>query len=84
MEHEGKKYLRKMLSADGNHPVGGINVDVYEVLAAFDVTSQPIGHAIKKLLACGQRGKGSRLDDLIGAQAAISRAIDQEKRNAVA
>lgn len=81
MEHEGKKYLRKIHAPDGSTFV---MADVYEVLAAFDVTSQPIGHAIKKLLACGQRGKGSRMDDLVGAAAAISRAIDQEKRNAVA
>lgn len=81
MEHEGKKYLRKIRDAQSD---ATIDVDVYEVLAAFEVTSQPIGHAIKKLLACGQRGKGSRLDDLVGAAAAISRAIDQEKRNAVA
>lgn len=31
-----------------NRPVKGVTIDVYDVLAAFNVTSQPIGHADKQ------------------------------------
>lgn len=79
--HEGKKYLRKIQSANGTPNGAYIEVDVYEVLVAFDVTCPATAHAIKKLLAAGTRGKGNRLSDLVRAQAAISRAIDMEKRN---
>lgn len=61
MEHAGKKYLRKIYS-----PIDGssIYVDVYAVLEAFRVTCPARGHAIKKLLCAGLRGKGSELQDL--------------------
>lgn len=72
-EHEGKKYLRSIRSCvDGRT----IEVDVYDVLKAFKVESHPVGHAIKKLLCAGKRGKGIAKDDLVGAIAAINRAID--------
>lgn len=77
--HEGKKYLRNIYDAVTNEVIG--RVDVYEVLEAFNVTSQPIGHAIKKLLACGQRGKGDAIADLEGAIAAIKRAINIQLRS---
>lgn len=77
-QHEGKKYLRKIRSCVTG---AAIEVDVYDVLAAFDVQSQPIGQAIKKLLACGQRGKGDKLADLKGVLAAVNRAIQQEEQN---
>lgn len=79
-EHEGKKYIRTIQSClpAGQEP--DIHIDVYAVFKAFNVTDQPVGHAIKKLLALGERGKGSKLDDLKGALAAINRAIDQEMR----
>lgn len=73
-QHEGKKYLRKIHPAD---KVGEpINVDVYSVLEAFNVTCPAIAHAIKKLLAPGQRGKGDAIADLKGVLAAVNRAID--------
>lgn len=74
-QHEGSKYLRAIIS-----PVDGalISVDVYAVLEAYQVTCQARGHAIKKLLCAGDRGKGDTLADLIGARAAIDRAIDLE------
>lgn len=71
--HEGKKYLRKIKSAKTKEV---IEVDVYAVLTAFGVDSHAVAHAIKKLLCTGQRGKGDRKADLIGAIAAINRAID--------
>lgn len=77
-EHEGKKYIREIQSCLS----GGKStmVDIYEVLTAFGVTCQRTGHAIKKLLCAGQRGKGDRVADLRGAIAAINRAIDEEVR----
>jgi len=79
--HEGKKYLRNILPADeagklNTQTRNGIMVDVYSVLVAFDVTCPATAHAIKKLLCAGTRGKGDAKADLIGAIAAINRAID--------
>lgn len=82
-EHEGKKYLRKIYSAENlqEHLTDEfVYVDVYQVLKAFNVTCQARGQAIKKLLCAGIRGKGDTLADLVGAQAAISRAIDLQKQ----
>jgi rubredoxin len=76
--HEGKKYLRSIHSAETGKPIGW--VDVYEVLLAFNVTDPAVAHAIKKLLACGQRGKGDTIADLKGAIAAIKRAINFQER----
>lgn len=76
-QHEGKKYLREIYPADGNG--APILVDVYSVLVAFDVRCPARAHCVKKLLAAGGRGKGSELDDLVGADAALSRAIDMQR-----
>lgn len=72
MNHSGNKYLRSIkLTEDGR-------VDVYAVLEAFEVTSQPIGHAIKKLLCAGVRGKGDRRQDISEARDALTRALELE------
>lgn len=76
-DHEGKKYLRRICGAGVDK--GTIEVDVYCVLEAFGVTCPATQHTLKKLLCAGQRSKGNRLADLIGAEAAISRAIELEK-----
>lgn len=73
-QHEGKKYLRLIHPANGDGRP--IYVDVYAVLVAFGVTCPATAHAVKKLLAAGQRGKGDKKADLVGAIAAINRAID--------
>ena len=78
-EHEGVKYLRHVRSAVGTQSV---QTDVYAVLEAFHVTCPATQHCVKKLLAAGQRGKGSRLDDLVGALAALNRAIELERQRA--
>ena len=80
-QHEGSKYLRKIRSAKKN-PSGvyfEIEIDVYSVLEAFNITCPARQHALKKLLCCGNRSKGSELEDLIGAEAAISRAIELQR-----
>jgi hypothetical protein len=76
-KHEGSKYLRVIHSClDGS----AVRADIYEVLDAFNVTCPAVQHACSKLLASGQRGKGSVLDDLVGAKAAVERAIELERR----
>lgn len=73
--HEGSKYLRPITS-----PLSGntVQVDVYAVLEAFQVTCPARAHAIKKLLCTGTRGKGDALADLKGALAAVNRSIELE------
>ena len=48
-------------------------VDIYRVLELFGVSSHPIGHAIKKLLAAGQRGRKNSWQD-------VQEAIDSLRR----
>lgn len=76
-EHQGKKYLRKIQSAVSCKQE--VEIDVYAILKAFDVTCPARAHAIKKLLCCGNRDKGSALDDLWGVYAAVLRAIQLEE-----
>lgn len=51
-------------------------IDVYDVLKAFNVTDQALGHAIKKLLVPGGRGHKTRMEDLKDAIASIQRAME--------
>lgn len=78
-EHEGRKYLRPVTCAVTGATA---HVDVYEVLLAWAVACPARQHAVKKLLAAGTRGKGDALADLLGAQAAVSRAIEFARRAA--
>lgn len=54
-------------------PEGMTHLDVYGVLRLFDVQSQELGHAIKKLLVPGVRGSKSSTQD-------IQEAIDTLER----
>jgi hypothetical protein len=85
-QHEGKKYLRTIHSAKHLElgPEASMEVDVYAVLVAFEVTCPAIAHAVKKLLCCGVRGKGDIMADLKGVQAAVARAIELEKEREIA
>lgn len=65
------KYHRTITAIDGQR----VTVDVYAVLVAFDVTCPAIAHAVKKLLAPGQRGHKDKAQDLREAVQAIERAI---------
>lgn len=76
-EHEGKKYLRRIYSPDG---LCFVETDIYAVLEAFGVHCPARQHAIKKLLCAGTRGKGSEMDDLNGALAAVSRAVELQRQ----
>lgn len=80
-EHEGSKYLRLINSPLENEQ--SIHIDVYEVLVAFNITCPARQHCIKKLLTAGNRqGHRNEVEDLISAEAALSRAIElQEVRD---
>lgn len=54
-------------------------VDIYDVLKAFNVTNPATAHAIKKLLAPGQRGIKSTDQDLLEAIQSIERAREIEQ-----
>ena len=56
----------------------GVYVDVYDVLEAFCVTNPATAHAIKKLLAAGERGYKNAEQDLREAIGSIERAIELE------
>ncbi len=57
----------------------GVFVDVYDVIYAFTVNDPCIQHAIKKLLAAGERGHKDRLEDLEDIVASVNRAIEMHK-----
>ncbi len=76
--HGGAKYLRTIASADEQGP--SIKVDVYCVIEAFGVTCPALQHALKKILACGQRSKGGKIDDIHGVFDAMWRALELEKQ----
>jgi len=57
----------------------GVEVDVYDVLKAFDVQCPATQHAIKKLLKTGKRGHKDANQDLNEAIERINRA--KELRN---
>lgn len=64
--------------AFGMRSVKGITVevDVYDFLTAFEVTSAPLAHAVKKIVFAGKRGAKSVEQDLDEAIQAIQRAKD--------
>lgn len=70
------KYLRKIYPAAMGQP---IEVDIYSILEAYDVTCPAIGHCIKKLLCAGVRGHKSKMDDLKEAVTALARALELEQ-----
>lgn len=76
-DHSGNKYIRKIYSCVD--PGKFVEVDVYEVIDAFNVTCPAISHAIKKLLCTGVRGKGTKLQDLKEAIDAMYRAVQKEE-----
>lgn len=73
----GNKYKRIIYSR--THQGASVEVDVYCVLKAFNVTNPAVAHAVKKLLCPGQREKGGVLQDLTEAKDAIFRAIEMEQ-----
>jgi hypothetical protein len=73
------KYLRTIHGRIGIKDRAGrleLEVDVYDVLKAFEVTCPARQHAIKKLLCSGIRGVKTAVEDLIEARMALDRAIE--------
>lgn len=54
----------------------GVEIDVYDVLKAFNIVNPAIQHAIKKLLAGGQRGYKDVEQDYNEAIQSIKRGIE--------
>ena len=59
--NDGNKYHREIFDINGNK---SITVDVYSVLAAFEVTNPALQHLIKKALCAGLRGHKNELTDM--------------------
>ena len=59
--NDGNKYHREIFDIAGKH---SITVDVYSVLAAFQVTNPALQHLIKKALCAGLRGHKNELTDM--------------------
>lgn len=66
------KYNRTIKNAKGET----MEVDVYDVLQAFDVQCPALQHLAKKALCAGLRGHKSREQDLLDIQASAKRAIE--------
>ena len=64
---------------DDDGTLDGLKIDVYDVLKAFNVTNPATQHAIKKLLASGQRGYKDTQQDLDEAIQSIQRAKELEE-----
>ena len=58
---DGNKYHREIFDIAGNE---SIYVDVYSILAAFEVTNPALQHLIKKALCAGLRGHKNELTDM--------------------
>jgi hypothetical protein len=59
-------------------------VDVYRMLELFDVDSPAIAHAIKKLLAAGQRGAKDARRDVAEARDALDRWLEMRDEDVAA
>jgi len=68
----GNKYVKPISDKSGNIA----QVDVYDVLKAFNVTCPATQHAVKKLLCSGARGHKDIVTDLKEARDSIVRAIE--------
>lgn len=78
------KYMRKIKSFE-SHDINGspieidVWVDVYDVIKAFNVTSGPMQHALKKVLCAGERGHKDLLEDLNDIIVCVEREIEMVK-----
>lgn len=82
IQHDNNnKYSRKIKTI----VVGGIDhdvfVDVYDVLEAFSVNNSAMAHAVKKMLAGGQRGHKGIIQDMDEAIQSIERAKQLENNS---
>ena len=73
------RYLKLVRPSLTGQQTAGVYVDIYDVLMTWKVTCPATQHAIKKLLAAGERGHKDRLTDLVEAGDAVRRAVELEK-----
>lgn len=78
------KYKRTIKTIDAYDANGkpvkiNVNVDVYDVIRAYGVVSGPLQHALKKVLAPGQRGHKDTLQDLRDIIASVEREIEMQE-----
>jgi hypothetical protein len=78
-ENKMNKYQRKIKGITVQDELDALIIDVYDVLKAFNVTNPATQHAIKKLLASGQRGYKDTQQDLDEAIQSIQRAKELEE-----
>lgn len=57
----------------------GVFIDVYDIIRCYEVTSGPLQHALKKILAAGQRGHKDYEQDLIDILSSTERALFQHQ-----
>lgn len=78
------KYMRKIKTFE-SYDINGspieidVWVDVYDVIKAFNVTSGPMQHALKKVLCAGERGHKDLLEDLNDIIVSVEREIEMVK-----
>ncbi len=66
------KYIRRIAGSDGRT----VEIDVYDVLEAFNVRCPALQHLIKKALCAGIRGHKTARQDLIDISVSAQRAIE--------
>lgn len=73
-----KRFIRRILWTP-EKPASGfidVEVDVYDVLRAFEQHDPCIQHAIKKMLATGKRGHKDREQDIRDVIQSMERALE--------
>ena len=70
------KYDRTIIGRNADGQPVAVTVDVYQVMDAFEVTSSPLQHLIKKALCAGNRGHKDRKTDLKEILASARRAVE--------
>lgn len=79
------KYTRRIYPKDNTVHVDEtghtyVEVDVYDVLDAFEVTNPATAHSVKKQLCPGIRGEKDIVQDLEESVLSTNRALDIERR----
>jgi len=59
--------------------INGAKVDIYDILSAYGVDCQAMGHGIKKALMSGKRGYKDSVQDKEEAISSIKRSIEMER-----
>lgn len=73
------KYNRNIIGTLPDGEPASVQVDVYSVLNAFEVTCPVMQHIVKKALCTGLRGHKSKTQDLIDIKDSALRALDIER-----